>query len=204
MRASAFCAWLRILLAALAGTGSSAIADEVSGAVRAGEFKDLPAPVSVAPEQYVAEPRIDPMARLATRFDQIGADRLLVVLATVQSVVTSSRTVPRQLLWGRGPQIVTTLGLQVETALCGNQQPKGIIKASYVGGVLADGAYAPNELTPRVLPIGSSHVFILKEYDGEFFLELGREDLLRRNVDGVLIDSNGIAVDIDVIKRQCP
>jgi len=164
--------------------------------------KELPAPVSVAVQRSAVVATQDPGSVIRTRLQQIGATNLLVVRARVDDRLAKRRVVPKELGWGPFPLIVTAVGLSVLESYCGTAPQK--LTASYVGGSLRNGEAEYNELMERDLTVGEEHVFILRSMRGEHFLELGRVDMLKKDVDGRFVDAAGRPINIKELKNFCP
>lgn len=162
----------------------------------------LPAPVSVAVTPSEEEPPPDPLERIEKRFREIGAENLLVVRASIEELVASERVLPQVLYWGEVPHIVTTLTLQVRETYCGVTLKT--VRASYVGGKLPDGKFERTEFMPNDLPLGEEHIFFLRQVDRECFLDLGREDMLRKDAQGEFRDPSANRISPDKLNGVCP
>lgn len=183
------------------GSVESDAREELPTAVRTDPVDDLVIARSVRPEAVTKAKPADPRENMRKRFAEIGRNNLLVVRARVASVSASNRKVPEALYWGPYPHIVTTLKLRVVETYCGPARESLI--ASYVGGRLPDGTTEVTELTPQQLAVGMEHVFILRSVGDEYFLELGREDMLRRNVDGRFVDTSKHAIELKYLREAC-
>lgn len=179
---------------------SSSTSEEMPAAVKTEPIADLAVPESVRPAIAPEKPA-DPHEKIRLRFAQIGRDDLLVVRAQVESVSVSSRKVPETLHWGPYPHVVTTLKLHVVETYCGSATESVI--ASYVGGRLPDGTIEMTELTPQQMTSGMEHVFFLRSVGDEYFLELGREDMLQRNVDGHFTDASARIIELKYLQEAC-
>lgn len=163
---------------------------------------NLPAPVSVAVKTSQEEAPQDPIVSLKERLHEIGAERLLMVRARIKDLTASKKVLPETLHWGKVPHIVTALTLEVAKTYCGNPLKK--VSAFYVGGRLSDGSVERTELMPSDLIIGDDHIFILRKTDDKYFLELGREDMLRKHNQDKFLDTSRNAITLDEIKGVCP
>lgn len=190
---------LNVLLVFLVGCRGRGIPP----AVAITEFpKELPAPVSVRvqPTEVAAPP--DPLSLIRTRLAQIGSEDLLVVRARVDESRATERVVPQELSWGPFPHIVTTVELSVLDTYCGSPTKK--VAASYVGGLLPDGRVEYNEFMARHLTVGEQHVYFLRNVRGEYFVELGRSDMLRKDVNDRFTDAGGHPIALEALKELCP
>ena len=185
----------------LAGCGPPAEEPEAAVAVT-DELQSLPAPGSVPARSQPAEAPADPIDRIRARFAEIGADSLLVMRARVQALTASMRSFPEPLYWGRDPRTATTLSLEVLETICGPTMEA--VRASYPGGRLPDGQFERTELMPRDPAVGSEHVFFLRRIEQEYFLDLGREDMLTRGENGALFDSARADVPLERLRGLCP
>jgi hypothetical protein len=164
---------------------------------------DPPAPPMTEPP-----PPLEPLAKIEQWLDYLGKEKALVVRATVDDMVGLQRTVPLALRWDHGTKqethIVTRMTLTVVETLCGPVEP-GMLEATYFGGVLATGEGLGSELTPK-LEVAAEYIFILRQEQGEYWLQTGDGDTLRQSTD----DSEGfyrwgnVVIDLDGLKGVCP
>ena len=181
---------------------TSTAADDEPAATQTDTVEDLPAARSVRPTEIVLAKPVDPQEKLRSRLAQIARDDLLVVRARVESMSVAKRKLPEALYWGPYPHIVTNLELRTVQTFCGADMES--VSASYVGGRLPDGTVEMTELTPATMAPGNEHVFILRRVGDEYFLELGRDDMLRKNPDGRFVDAAARPVDLEYIREACP
>ncbi len=183
-------------------TPEKAFADDEPAATQTDTIEDLPAAKSVRPTEIILAEPVDPQEDLRLRLAQIAKDDLLVVRARVESMSAARRQLPEALYWGPYARIVTNLKLKTVQTLCGVDTES--VSASYVGGRLPDGSVEVTELTPAPMVPGMEHVFILRRVGDEYFLELGRDDMLRKNPDGRFVDASARGVDLKYVREACP
>lgn len=190
------------------GTEPKGVADtltavnDVPKAIETDRVDVVKAPKSVrAAEPIVFKPP-DSREQLRERLVEVGGDDLLAVRARVEKVSVSRRKLPERLYWGPMPHIVTTLKLRILEDYCGDGAES--ISASYVGGRLADGSIEVTEQMPPLMAVGMEHVFFLRRVGGEYFLELGRDDMLTRDSEGRFVDASAKTIELKYIREICP
>ena len=163
---------------------------------------NMPAPISVAAQALPAESPEDPVDRIRARFREIGGNALLVVQARVQPWPQAGARFPRLSTGGRAPQIATTLTLEISQVLCG--PPGKEVLVTYPGGRLPNGQFERTDLMPRDPAVDEEYVFFLRRVGREYFLELGRDDMLTREAQGVYLDPERNRIPLDRLKGLCP
>ena len=162
----------------------------------------MPPPISVPVDTVQVEQAEDPIDRVRQRLNEIGAQNLLVIRAAVGPSTVTERVLPGELHWGEVSHVVTTLTLEVLETYCGASTQE--VRVSYVGGTLPDGTVERTEFMPTDLSVGGEYIFILRRLDGEYFLELGRNDLLRRGDLRGFQDASGELFPVDQLRGLCP
>jgi hypothetical protein len=160
---------------------------------------------SIPPEGKAVTPA-DPMAEIEARLSYLGADKTLVVRATVEGEEASVRKVPLALKWDPGfealPRIVTSMTLTILEFYCGTVE-SGPLVANYFGGVLPTGEdEIDSKLTP-ILKDGEEYIFILRTEDGERWLQGGNGERLKSDLDGHF-RWRGMPIEADALKGVCP
>ena len=69
---------------------------------------------------------------------------------------------------------------------------------------LPNGRVEYNEFMARHLTLGEENVYFLRSVRGEYFVELGRSDMLREDLDGRFTDADGHPIALEALKELCP
>lgn len=164
-----------------------------------------PAPVSVKPEgpDEPPSPPVDPLSRLKRRLSEIGKERLVVVRAEVQSVLSRLGTSPPGVPWRSSESIFTDAVLDVSGVICGGLSDSAVT-VTYVGGTLPDGRGRYGSFMPTDLRVGEEYALVLVETDaGTYVIEFGYTDVLRFR-DSSILNIYGRGVPVAELFEVCP
>jgi len=138
------------------------------------ESRVYAAPVSrLAGPAATSRPR--PEEVLARRMTHTPRGQLHVVRGTVRALVAGERTFPAALY------SESTIGTRAEVAvtrgLCGRIADGATVEVSYMAGRLDEARATYTSQMARDLVVGDAYVLVLRELEGEYFLETGMQDV---------------------------